>query len=76
MLPGLGYTQQVREGVTVTLSTLIDGKNFNQGGHKVGLALELESWAENSSNNPSLHSSSYLSPASYIVYMQFSLINI
>ena len=43
MLPGLGYTQQVREGVTVTLSTLIDGKNFNQGGHKVGLALELES---------------------------------
>ena len=43
MLPGLGYTQQVREGVTVTLSTLIDGQNFNQGGHKVGLALELES---------------------------------
>ena len=43
MLTGLGYTQQVREGVTVTLSTLIDGKNFNQGGHKVGLALELES---------------------------------
>ena len=29
-------------GVTITLSTLIDGKNFNQGGHKVGMALELE----------------------------------
>ena len=29
-------------GVTVTLSTLIDGKNFQAGGHKVGLALELE----------------------------------
>jgi len=39
---GMGYQQRVREGVTLTLSTLIDGKNFNQGGHKVGLALELE----------------------------------
>ncbi len=40
---GLGYQQKVRQGVTVTLSTLIDGKNFNQGGHKVGISLELES---------------------------------
>uniref|UniRef100_A0A2P2HVR3 Voltage-dependent anion-selective channel protein 2-like n=2 Tax=Hirondellea gigas TaxID=1518452 RepID=A0A2P2HVR3_9CRUS len=39
---GLGYQQRLREGVTLTLSTLIDGKNFNQGGHKIGLALELE----------------------------------
>jgi len=39
---GLGYQQKVRDGITLTLSTLIDGKNFNQGGHKVGLALELE----------------------------------
>ena len=39
---GLGYQQKLREGVTVTLSTLIDVKNFNQGGHKLGLALELE----------------------------------
>ena len=38
----LGYQQKLREGVTVTLSTLIDVKNFNQGGHKLGLALELE----------------------------------
>jgi len=39
---GLGYQQKLRDGVTVTLSTLIDGKNFQAGGHKVGLALELE----------------------------------
>jgi voltage-dependent anion channel protein 2 len=29
-------------GVSVFLSALIDGKNFNQGGHKIGVALELE----------------------------------
>lgn len=40
---GLGYQQQLKKGLTVTLSTLIDGKNFNQGGHKVGLCFELES---------------------------------
>lgn len=40
---GLGYQQKLRPGVTLTLSSLIDGKNFNQGGHKLGLALELES---------------------------------
>ncbi|KAB7502838.1 Voltage-dependent anion-selective channel protein 2 [Armadillidium nasatum] len=39
---GIGYQQRIRDGITLTLSTLIDGKNFNQGGHKVGLALELE----------------------------------
>ncbi|KAL3274307.1 hypothetical protein HHI36_015710 [Cryptolaemus montrouzieri] len=39
---GLGYQQKLREGITLTLSALIDGKNFNNGGHKVGLALELE----------------------------------
>ncbi|CAH1164706.1 unnamed protein product [Phyllotreta striolata] len=39
---GLGYQQRLRDGVTLTLSTLIDGRNFNQGGHKIGLALELE----------------------------------
>ncbi|KAG5894476.1 hypothetical protein JTB14_032504 [Gonioctena quinquepunctata] len=39
---GLGYQQRLREGVTLTLSALIDGKNFNNGGHKIGLALELE----------------------------------
>ncbi|XP_044252736.1 voltage-dependent anion-selective channel-like isoform X1 [Tribolium madens] len=39
---GLGYQQRLREGVTLTLSALIDGKNFNNGGHKIGLAVELE----------------------------------
>ncbi|KAK9887846.1 hypothetical protein WA026_000154 [Henosepilachna vigintioctopunctata] len=39
---GLGYQQKLREGITLTLSALIDGKNFNNGGHKIGLALELE----------------------------------
>ncbi|KAJ8930248.1 hypothetical protein NQ314_016976, partial [Rhamnusium bicolor] len=41
-LIGLGYQQRLREGVTLTLSALIDAKNFNGGGHKLGLALELE----------------------------------
>lgn len=29
-------------GVTIALSTLVDGKNFHEGGHKVGFSLELE----------------------------------
>jgi len=39
---GLSYQQKLRDGVTVTLSTLVEGKNFNQGGHKVGLGLDLD----------------------------------
>lgn len=39
---GLGYQQKLRDGITLTLSALIDGKNFNAGGHKIGVALELE----------------------------------
>jgi len=39
---GLGYQQKLMKGLTLTLSALIDGKNFNQGGHKVGLCLELD----------------------------------
>jgi len=38
---GFGFEQKIREGITLTLSTLIDGKNFKAGGHQVGLALEL-----------------------------------
>lgn len=41
-LIGLGYQQKLRPGVTLTLSAAIDGQNFNAGGHKMGLALELE----------------------------------
>lgn len=29
-------------GVNLTLSTMIDGKNFNAGGHKMGIGLEFE----------------------------------
>ncbi|XP_054267677.1 voltage-dependent anion-selective channel-like [Macrosteles quadrilineatus] len=39
---GLSYQQKLREGVTIALSTLVDGKNFHEGGHKVGFSLELE----------------------------------
>lgn len=39
---GLSYQQKVRNGVTFTLSSLIEGKNFNQGGHKVGLGFDFE----------------------------------
>ena len=41
-LIGLGYTQTLRPGVKLTLSALIDGKNFSAGGHKIGLRFELE----------------------------------
>ncbi|XP_013885405.1 voltage-dependent anion-selective channel protein 3 isoform X3 [Austrofundulus limnaeus] len=41
-LIGIGYTQCLRTGVKVTLSALIDWKNFNAGGHKVGMSFELE----------------------------------
>ncbi|XP_029365464.1 voltage-dependent anion-selective channel protein 3 isoform X1 [Echeneis naucrates] len=39
---GVGYTQTLRPGVKLTLSAMIDGKNVNSGGHKVGLGFELE----------------------------------
>jgi len=39
---GLAYQQKVRDGVTLTMSALLEGKNFNQGGHKIGLGLEFE----------------------------------
>lgn len=39
---GLSYTQKLRDGVKLILSGLVDGKNINGGGHKLGLGLELE----------------------------------
>ncbi|XP_046355008.1 voltage-dependent anion-selective channel protein 2-like [Haliotis rufescens] len=39
---GLGYSQKLRDGVKLTVSSLIEGKNFNAGGHKLGLGLDLE----------------------------------
>lgn len=39
---GLGYQQKLRDGVTLTLSTLVNSANINAGGHKVGVSLEME----------------------------------
>jgi len=39
---GLSYIQKLRDGVKLTVSSMIDGKNINQGGHKVGLGIEFE----------------------------------
>lgn len=39
---GLGFQTKLNEGVLLSLSTLVNGKDFNSGGHKVGIALELE----------------------------------
>ncbi|RWS12547.1 voltage-dependent anion-selective channel-like protein [Dinothrombium tinctorium] len=39
---GLGFTHRLRRGISLTLCALIDGKNFNQGGHKLGMGFELE----------------------------------
>lgn len=39
---GLSYQQKIRDGISLTLSTSIEGKNFNQGGHKVGLGVDFE----------------------------------
>lgn len=38
----LSYQQKIRDGVTMTLSTQIEGKTFNEGGHKFGLGLDFE----------------------------------
>lgn len=39
---GLGFIHRLRPGVNVTLSALMDAKNFSQGGHKLGLGLDFE----------------------------------
>jgi len=39
---GLSYSQQLRDGFKLVLSALVDGKNINGGGHKLGLGLELQ----------------------------------
>jgi voltage-dependent anion channel protein 2 len=38
----LCYQHLIRDGVTLTLSTHIEGKNFNQGGHKFGVGLDFD----------------------------------
>uniref|UniRef100_H2Y8G2 Uncharacterized protein n=1 Tax=Ciona savignyi TaxID=51511 RepID=H2Y8G2_CIOSA len=39
---GFGYSHKLRQGVKLTLSSLVDAKNLNGGGHKMGLGLEFE----------------------------------
>lgn len=39
---GLGFSQKINDGITFTLSALIEGKTFNQGGHKIGMGLEFD----------------------------------
>jgi len=39
---GLSYQQKLRDGLTVTLSSNVDGTKLNQPGHKLGLCLEME----------------------------------
>ncbi|XP_045212982.2 voltage-dependent anion-selective channel protein 2-like [Mercenaria mercenaria] len=39
---GLGYSQNLRDGVKLTLSSLIEAKNINAGGHKIGMGLEFD----------------------------------
>lgn len=41
---GVAYTQRLHDGIKLTLSSLIDTKNLNQGGHKIGLGLDMEAW--------------------------------
>jgi len=37
---GFGYSHKLREGVTLTLSSLLQGNKLNEGGHKLGLGVE------------------------------------
>lgn len=39
---GAGYSHNLRQGVKLTLSSLVDAKNFDAGGHKLGLGIEFE----------------------------------
>jgi hypothetical protein len=39
---GLAFTHRLRPGIALTLTAMIDGKNFNQGGHKLGMGFDLE----------------------------------
>lgn len=39
-LIGCAYCFKIRDGVTMTLASQLDGKNINSGGHKLGLGLE------------------------------------
>jgi len=38
----LVFVCEILAGVTLTLSTHIEGKNFSHGGHKFGIGLDFE----------------------------------
>ncbi|XP_064387443.1 voltage-dependent anion-selective channel protein 2-like [Halichondria panicea] len=40
---GMAYTQSLRTGVKLNLSCLVEGRNINAGGHKLGMAIDFES---------------------------------
>jgi hypothetical protein len=40
---GMSYSQDLRSGVKLTMSGLLEGRNIQAGGHKFGLALDFES---------------------------------
>jgi len=37
---GLGYSHTLRDGITLTLSSLLNGTKLNEGGHKLGVGVE------------------------------------
>jgi len=39
---GVSFQHKIRDGVNLTLSSLIEGKTLNQGGHKFGVGLDFE----------------------------------
>lgn len=39
---GLSYQHEMSKGVTMTVSTLIEGNSINEGGHKMGFGLEMD----------------------------------
>lgn len=39
---GVSFIHRLRPGINLTLSTLMDAKNFSQGGHKLGLGFDLD----------------------------------
>ena len=39
---GFSYQHELSNGVTMTASTLLEGKNFNAGGHKIGFGLDFD----------------------------------
>ena len=39
---GIGFIHRLRPGIDITMSALMDAKNFSQGGYKLGLGFDLQ----------------------------------